>query len=231
MLSRCLIAWLIIRSRPCRHNFGNVRLELTMIFAEFHSRSQLRLPHPHLLIWTLSGASANTNCRRAPMQRFFQQAMEAAEEAGVAPTQEYTADNNAQYVQNSYGYPPPSSTFAIDQSLQMPESVEEYSVDNVADHGQRQENGTSPLPEQNGTDSVTNSHVNPTPTSTALPVTPAQAQTSFNPSTKRKSLDDTHEIPAVGESQSGRKRSKVSRACDQCRRKKVQLNVVCWSQH
>jgi len=171
------------------------------------------------LIWALSGASVTTNSCRASMQKIFPQTMEAVDESNIVPMPGYMTDNGAHYVQNNYGYPAPSNTFAIDQSLQMPEGVEEYVSNGIVNRDQRQENGTSSLPDENGTDDMINSNVHSTSIPTTLPTT--QTQIATNTSLKRKSPDDTQEISTT-DPQSGRKRSKVSRACDQCRRKKVQ---------
>lgn len=154
------------------------------------------------------------------MQRYFAETMDAADETSVPPAQDYTTANGAQYVQNSYGYPPPTSAFAIDQSLQMPDGVDDYAANQNKNVAQRQGNSTSSLPEQNGTDDV-DPRINSTNNSTGHPSISTSAQIALNPSTKRKSPDDSQDIPALGEPLSGRKRSKVSRACDQCRRKKV----------
>lgn len=148
------------------------------------------------------------------MQRFIEEEMEVSEDTDVPPGQ-YSEAGAAQYAGAAYDFPSDGNEYiAIDQSLDTspPYQTNDPKINdaNLGNH--------MALPSQNGhVDAMhptpgLNSHANATPQST----------TPLNPSTKRKSPEDTAETAHVG-GDSKRKRSKVSRACDQCRKKKVRL--------
>lgn len=145
--------------------------------------------------------------------------MEAAEETGVHPGAGYPNIEHAQYDNSQYGFAQDTNAFPIDQNLDM-------SVNFASNDGKNQDESLSgnhmSLTGQNGHAGVMGSHHGSTNTTSSL-TTATQPQTPLNPSTKRKSPEDISEnTPAGGDSR--RKRSKVSRACDQCRKKKVCLH-------
>lgn len=149
------------------------------------------------------------------MQSFLSQVMEAAEESELHPVQGYPNIEHAQYDNSQYGFAQ-DSNFPIDHNLEM-------SVNYMSNNGKNQTEGLGrnhmSITAQNGHGGVMRSHQGSTNTSGSLTTT-TQPQTPLNVSTKRKSPEDnTDNTPAGGDSR--RKRSKVSRACDQCRRKKV----------
>lgn len=154
------------------------------------------------------------------MQHFLSQAMEAADEADMHPVQGYSNMGHAQYDNPQYGFAQ-DTNFPIDQNLEMP-------VGFVSNDSKNQHEGLGnshvSISGQNGHGGVMRSHQGSTNTSGSL-TTATQPQTPLNVSTKRKSLEDnTDNTPAGGDSR--RKRSKVSRACDQCRRKKVRFGLA-----
>lgn len=156
------------------------------------------------------------------MQHFLSQAMEAAEDAGLHPVQGYSNIEHAPYDNSQYGFAQDTHPFPIDQNLEM-------SVNFVSNDTKNQDESLvsshMSLSGQNGHGGAMRSHHGSTNTSASLTTT-TQPQTPLNAPTKRKSPDGTTEnTPAGGDSR--RKRSKVSRACDQCRRKKVVLGIAC----
>lgn len=154
------------------------------------------------------------------MQRFIEEDMEASEDTDVPPGQ-YSEAGAAQYPGAAYDFTPDANEYiAIDQSLDTspPYQTTDPKINdaNLGNH--------MAIPSQNGhVDAMhaapgLNSHTNATPQST----------TALNPSTKRKSPEDPAEIAHIG-GDSKRKRSKVSRACDQCRKKKVRHILSCFN--
>lgn len=156
------------------------------------------------------------------MQNFLSQAMEAAEDTGVHPGQGYANIEHAQYDNSQYGFAQDSHPFPIDQNLDM-------SVNFASGDGKNQDEGLGAnhisLRAQNGHGGVMASHNGSTNTSTSL-ATATQPQTPHNQPTKRKSPEQTSENDPAAGGDSRRKRSKVSRACDQCRKKKVILIAI-----
>lgn len=154
------------------------------------------------------------------MQNFLSQAMEAADDADLHPGQGYTNIEHAQYDNSQYGFAQDAHPFPIDQSL-------EISVNFAPSDGKGQNEGLGnthmSMSEQNGHSAAMRSHQGSTNTSGSL-TTITQPQTPLNTATKRKSPEDTLDSTLAG-GDSRRKRSKVSRACDQCRRKKVYFDL------
>lgn len=139
--------------------------------------------------------------------------MEAAEDAGAAPEQQYSEVGSAHYAGAQYGFPPDATEFtSIDQTLDAstrpPTSKES--------HGPSLGNYMT-MSVQNGHADVLGADSNMSSSLHNAAMPPA---TPLNPATKRKSPEDASEATPGG-SDSKRKRSKVSRACDQCRKKKV----------
>lgn len=138
--------------------------------------------------------------------------MQVGEDTGVPPGQ-YAEAGAAQFPGAPYDFPSDANDYiAIDQTLDTEPSYQTTDP-KINDATLSSHVG---IPRQNG-------HVSSIPSSTDLGshngATP-QSTTPLNPPTKRKSLEDGSEIIQVG-GDSKRKRSKVSRACDQCRKKKV----------
>lgn len=151
--------------------------------------------------------------------------MEAAEESELHPVQGYPNIEHAQYDNSQYGFAQ-DPNYPIDHNLEM-------SVNYVSNDAKSQNEGLGnnhmSISGQNGHGGVMRSHQGSTNTSGSLATT-TQPQTPLNASTKRKSLEDnTENTPAGGDSR--RKRSKVSRACDQCRRKKVRFGTLHLCRH
>lgn len=152
------------------------------------------------------------------MQNFLSQAMEAAEESELHPVQGYPNIEHAQYDNSQYGFAQETNSFPIDQNLEM---AVNFVSSNGKNHHEGLGNNHMSLAGQNGHGDVMRSHQGSTNTTGSITTT-TQPQTPLSASTKRKSPEDnTENTPAGGDSR--RKRSKVSRACDQCRRKKVRF--------
>jgi hypothetical protein len=140
--------------------------------------------------------------------------MEAAEEIGAPPEQQYSEVGSAHYVGAQYDFPADANEFTnIDQALGMSANG---STDKDS-HGPSLGNYMN-VPAQNG--HVDGVGANLESTNTSLHNATGPPATPLNPATKRKSQEDASEGTAAG-SDPKRKRSKVSRACDQCRKKKV----------
>lgn len=155
------------------------------------------------------------------MQNFLSQAMEAAEDAGLHQGQGYANIEHAQYDNSQYGFAQDTNQFPIDQNLDI---AVNFAASDAKDQDEGLGNNHMSLSAQNGHAGVMGSHHASTNTSTSL-ATATQPQTPLNPSTKRKSPEEIPENTPIG-GDSRRKRSKVSRACDQCRKKKVGLRVT-----
>lgn len=147
------------------------------------------------------------------MQRFLQETMEAGENPGGPPEQQYAEVGGAHYSAAQYGFPADANEFTnIGQTL----DVSANAARRKETHDPNLENYMT-MPVQNGHTEVLGANPNP---STSLHNATASPATPFNPGTKRNSPEDTVETTPMGSDQK-RKRSKVSRACDQCRKKKV----------
>lgn len=139
--------------------------------------------------------------------------MEAATEAGAPPEQQYSEVGNAHYAGAQYGYPTDANEFTdIDQSLDVSSSI-------TASRKSRDPNvgNYMTMPVQNGHADVLGADTN---TSTSLHNATATPPAPLNPATKRKTPEDGSDAMNAG-GDLKRRRSKVSRACDQCRKKKV----------
>ena len=163
--------------------------------------------------WLCSGASTPPQDCRIQTQSILQETMEAAEEAGAAPEQQYSEVGSAHYAGTQYGYPPDANDFTnIDQTLDAathPPTSKESHGPGLGDYMN--------ISVQNGHAEVLDADSNMSASLHNATVPPA---TPLNPATKRKSPEDASGATPGG-SDSKRKRSKVSRACDQCRKKKV----------
>ena len=151
------------------------------------------------------------------MQRFLKETMEAAEVAGGRQGQQYSEAGNAHYVAAQYGFQADANDFTnIDQTLGM-------STNPAIGKGDHDPNIGSYLtmPVQNGHVDV----LGPGSNITASRLNVSTSTTPYTPGTKRKSLEDVMEVTPLG-GDSKRRRSKVSRACDQCRKKKVNKQLL-----
>ena len=152
------------------------------------------------------------------MQQFIHENMDTTDNNGGAPTHYSEAEGASYAGPIAYDYPADTSEYiAIDHNLEASTNYgtgEKLLRDSL--------DGSTALPDQNGHDvglsanGAVNAHFEPITT---------QDGAGLNAPAKRKSPDDQLESAfAAGDSK--RKRSKVSRACDQCRRKKVYLSML-----
>ncbi|KAK5946854.1 hypothetical protein PMZ80_000998 [Knufia obscura] len=143
--------------------------------------------------------------------------MEAAEEGGAAPEQQYSEAGNAHYAGTQYDFPVDANEYTnIEQAL----DTSANAGTSKGNHGSSL-GGYMTMPVQNGHTDVLRADSN---TSTSLHTAIAPPTTPLNPATKRKSPEDASQTTPAGGDPS-RKRSKVSRACDQCRKKKVRCDA------
>lgn len=141
------------------------------------------------------------------MQRFVHDAMDVADDVEGA-SGHYSESGNAPYATGSYGFPPDANDYiAIDHTLDT--STNFQAADNKLLQG-------ITLADQNG--HATGMHANGS--HDTRDETTGDRNVPLNASNKRKSPEGhIDSAPMSGDSK--RKRSKVSRACDQCRKKKV----------
>lgn len=147
------------------------------------------------------------------MQRFIQDAMEVAGATSDPPGQ-YAEHPGAQYSDNAYDFSADANQYiAIDQNL---DSSPSFHATDVRSSEAHLANHVA-IHDQNGHQHIITQQADPQTQGDNI-TTPT---TPLNPGKKkRKSQEDISETgPAVGDSK--RKRSKVSRACDQCRKKKA----------
>lgn len=156
------------------------------------------------------------------MQKFFAEIMDVIEETSIPPGQQYSDAAGAQYGGTQYDFQADTNDFSsIDQNLEMPApypstKVESHDV-NVRNH--------MAIPVQNGQDDTMNVHTTIVDSSPSLHNSSAQPAPSSDPSSKRKSPEGPADVTSIG-GDSKRKRSKISRACDQCRKKKVRCHSI-----
>lgn len=140
--------------------------------------------------------------------------MESRDQSEVVPNQTYHADNQPHFAHSQYPYPPASATFSIDQEMTMDRfsaGVQESANNSIS------EPTTSGADPSNAVPALTTAIGLPTP---GMAPPQAGGSQSYSPTGPRESMDDGIDGAAVG-GDPKRKRSKVSRACDECRRKKV----------
>jgi hypothetical protein len=131
----------------------------------------------------------------------------------LGPNQNYPPAGQPQFPPAQYPYHP-SEYPSLDQDLNMADTYGQPVQPSIATQLQEAA-GVAP-----GNGDMNSMSVNTNGASSAgmaPPQTPHQA--SFSPGGQRESVDETPDTVEAGGSK--RKRSKVSRACDECRRKKV----------
>lgn len=141
------------------------------------------------------------------MHQYLHEMMEVSEDVEGTPGH-YSESGGAQYAAAAYGFPSDGNEYiAIDTTLDASTSFP--SADNKLLQGISiaDQNGHATTIHTNGELNTADDHA-------------GERSVSLNIPTKRKS-PDVHPESAPMSGDSKRKRSKVSRACDQCRKKKV----------
>jgi hypothetical protein len=132
----------------------------------------------------------------------------------LAPNPSY-APNAGQphFPPTHYAFNAPSEYPSLDQDMNMPDTYQSV-PQNLT--GQLQDTAANAPQNGNVNDMTVNTN-GATPAGMAPPQTPHQ--TTFSPAEGAPPIDETPDAGDAGTNP--RKRSKVSRACDECRRKKV----------
>lgn len=140
--------------------------------------------------------------------------MEFSEDPELAPRTNYSPDPAAQYPQPSYAFSRGSSNYSVDPDMSMVETYTRSLSGNMNAVAQS----------SNGHTQARDLNVTPPNPAMAPPRTP-QHQSFPSPPGQRPSLDGSQDMIIIHDG-TRRKRSKVSRACDECRRKKVGIDSV-----
>jgi hypothetical protein len=162
-------------------------------------------PHP-----PSSGASATSQPIAVSSKQKMSNTLDLQDESDMGPNNNYQPNHPAQYPQAAYSFSRGPSNFAVDQGMSMVENFTHGIQPNLnqMDNTMQESNGHAQ------SHSITSN-----PPGMAPPQTPLQ-QSFSSPAGPRVSMDGSQDLTNAGEG-SKRKRSKVSRACDECRRKKV----------
>lgn len=140
--------------------------------------------------------------------------VEFSEEPDLAPSRNYSPDPAPQYPQPSYAFSRGSSNYGVDHDMSMVETYTRGLSGNMSAMAQS----------SNGHAQSRVLNVTPPNPGMAPPRTP-QHQSFPSPPGQRGSLDGSQDMIIMHDG-TRRKRSKVSRACDECRRKKVKIHSV-----
>lgn len=139
---------------------------------------------------------------------------DGGDQPDLGPNQPYPSAGQPQFPQPQYPYHTTSEYPSLDQDLSMSDTYGAPTQQNIA--SQLQEAAAN-APRNGDVNAMSVNTNGAASAGMAPPQTPHQ--TGFSPTGGRASVDETPD-PAEATS-SKRKRSKVSRACDECRRKKV----------
>ena len=137
------------------------------------------------------------------------------ERGDLGPNQSYPPAGQPQFPPSQYPYHTTSEYPNLDEDLKMATAYGQPVQQNIA--SQLQEAAAAGAPRNGDSNAMAVDTNGLASAGMAPPHTPHQ--TSFSPAGGRASVDETAEAAEGGDSK--RKRSKVSRACDQCRKKKV----------
>ena len=164
-------------------------------------------PHP-----PSSGASATSQPIAVLSKQKMSNTLDLQDESDMGPNNNYQPNYPAQYPQAASSFSRSSGNFAVDQGMSMVENFTHGIQPNLNQMD-------STLQESNG---HAQGHGMSISTSNAPGMAPPQTplQSFSSPTGPRVSMDSSQDLTNAGEA-SKRKRSKVSRACDECRRKKV----------
>ena len=171
-----------------------------------------------------TGASASQSTTSTQFGRQITTGMNHQESSSIGPSHNYPSPNEAHGPQGAYDYQRSQRAFEEDEDLQMANSLSHDMHHNLGQqltsaagmsngHGHEQDMAISP------------SAAGP-PGMAPPPQTPGQAPLG-GPPMQQSGAENVQEGGATTDS-TRRKRSKVSRACDECRRKKVpqKLKVI-----
>lgn len=152
---------------------------------------------------------------RLDVETLFVCAMDLGEQSEMNPNPSFRGENQSQFPPQ-YSYSQGPAAFSIDQDINM-------GADSFAATVQAHANASlDPSPGNSGSAQSAQS-INTSPVGINAPgmaPPPQNAHHPYSPSGARPSIDDGQDGGLSG-GDPKRKRSKVSRACDECRRKKV----------
>lgn len=156
--------------------------------------------------------SANTNLPSTQSEQKMANIIDPLDESEMTPAHQFVPNQAAHYQQ--YPFPRGNSNFAADQDIQMAQELSHNIQQGVAD-------GTptsAPTLDSHGQNHATD--MSQTPVGPGMG--PPHNRQSFS-GVQVSATEGTSDQSMTGDGK--RKRSKVSRACDECRRKKVQLAI------
>jgi hypothetical protein len=156
--------------------------------------------------------SATTNLPSNQSEQTMASIIDSLDESEIVPTHQFVPNQAAHY--QSFPFPRGNGNFAADQDIQMAQELSHNIQQGVAD-------GTptsAPRTDSHGQNHAMN--ISQTPVGPGMG--PPHNQQSFSGG-QGGAAEATPDQSMMGDGK--RKRSKVSRACDECRRKKVQLAI------
>jgi hypothetical protein len=159
----------------------------------------------------LSGSSAITNPPSTHSEQKMANIVDLPDDSDIAPTHHFVQTQSAHYPQANYPFPRGNGNFAAEQDIQM---AQELSHDMQQGVG---EAGPTSVPRNDAHGQTQAMDMSTTPMGPGMGPPHNRQSFSGNP---QSAVEGTPDQNMTGDGK--RKRSKVSRACDECRRKKVQ---------
>lgn len=171
---------------------------------------QRDLPSQHLPSF---GTTASSSTRPRRLQQAMARSVSSRDQSGDDPNASFAAPGASHFDPSSYNFPI-DTQLTMESNYSLPQFARQLGdAASSVEHAAAAQLANTPA--------VSNGAASITTTDPAMAPPHTSSQVSFMPSTARKSVDDLSESMHTPQTGDKRKRSKTSRACDECRRKKV----------